>query len=83
MLSIFKHEILYITYTDDTTFFLKDKIYILELKNELNTSSNFSGLKPNMTKCEITGIDVLNGVQVGLLSKINIFQNILSKENAF
>ena len=34
--------------------------------NELNTFSNFSGLKPNKTKCEITGIGVLNGVQIAL-----------------
>ena len=34
--------------------------------NELNTFSNFSGLKLNMTKCEMAGIDVLNGVQVAL-----------------
>ena len=34
--------------------------------NELNTFSNFSGLKPNKTKCEITSFDVLNGVQVAL-----------------
>ena len=34
--------------------------------NELNTYSNFSGLKPNKTKCEIAGIGVLNGVHVAL-----------------
>ena len=34
--------------------------------NELNIFSNFSGLKPNKTKCEIVGIGVLNGVQVAL-----------------
>ena len=34
--------------------------------NELNTFSNFSGLKPNKTKCEIASFDVLNGVQVAL-----------------
>ena len=34
--------------------------------NELNIFSNFSGLKPNKTKCEIAGISVLNGVQVAL-----------------
>ena len=34
--------------------------------NELSTFSNFSGLKPNKTKCEIAGIGVLNGVQVAL-----------------
>ena len=32
--------------------------------NELNIFSNFSGLKPNKTKCEIGVIAVLNGVQV-------------------
>ena len=30
------------------------------------TFSNFSGLKPNKTTCEIVGIGVLNGVQVAL-----------------
>ena len=35
--------------------------------NELNTFSNFSGLKPNKTKCEIAGIGVLNGVSSGTL----------------
>ena len=34
--------------------------------NELNIFSNFSGLKPNKTKCEIAGIGVVNGVQVAL-----------------
>ena len=34
--------------------------------NELNAFSNFSGLKPNKTKCEIAGIGVLNGLQVAL-----------------
>ena len=34
--------------------------------NELNTFSNFAGLKPNKAKYEIVGIGVLNGVQVTL-----------------
>ena len=65
-MNIFKHEFLYTAYADDTTFFLKDRNSIIELMNELNTFSNFSGLKPNKTKCEIAGIGVLNGVQVAL-----------------
>ena len=65
-LNFFKHEFLYTAYADDTTFFLKDRNSIIELMNELNTFSNFSGLKPNKTKCEIAGIGVLNGVQVAL-----------------
>ena len=63
-LNIFKHEFLYTAYADDTTFFLKDKNYIIELMSELNTFSKFSGLKANKTKCEIAGIRVLNRVQV-------------------
>ena len=65
-MNIFKHEFLYTAYADDTTFFLKDRNSIIELMSELNTFSNFSGLKPNKTKCEIAGIGVLNGVQVTL-----------------
>ena len=65
-LKFFKHKFLYTGYADDTTFFLKDRNSLIELMNELNTFSNFSGLKPNKTKCEIAGIGVLNGVQVAL-----------------
>ena len=61
-LNIFKHEFLYTAYGDDTTFFLKDRNSIIELMSELNTFSKFSGLKPNKTKFEFTGIGVLNGV---------------------
>ena len=61
-LNIFNHEFLYIVYADDTTFFLKNRKSIIELMSELNTFSNFSGLKPNKAKCEIAGISVLNGV---------------------
>ena len=63
-INIFKHEFLYTTYADDTIFFFKDRNSIVELMNELNTFSNFSGSKPDKTKREIEGIGVLNGVQV-------------------
>ena len=65
-LNIFKHEFLYTVYADDTAFLFKDINFIIELMNELNTFSNFPGLKPNKTKYEITGIDVLNRVQVAI-----------------
>ena len=65
-MKIFRHECLYTAYADNTTFSLKDRKSIIELMNELNTFSNFSGLKPNKTKCEIAGIGALNGVQVAL-----------------
>ena len=63
-LNIFKHEFLYTAYADNTTFFLKDRKSIIELMSDFNTFSRFSGLKPNNTKCEFSGIGVLNGVQV-------------------
>ena len=77
----FKHEFLYTTYADDTTFFLKDRNSIIELMSELNTFSKFSGLKPNKTKCEIAGIGVLNGIQVPLCSMkcIQIHKNFISQ----
>ena len=65
-LNIFKHEFSYTANADDTTFFLKDRKSIIELMNELNTFSNFSGLKPRKTKCEVAGIGALIGVQVAL-----------------
>ena len=65
-LKIFRHEFLYTAYADNTNFFRKDRKSIAELMNKKNTFSNFSGLKPNKTKCEIAGIGVLNGVQVAL-----------------
>ena len=75
----FKHEFLYTTYADDTTFFLKDRNSIIELMSELNTFSKFSGLKSNKTKCEIAGIGVLNGVQVPLcgMKCIKIHKNFI------
>ena len=43
--------------------------------NELNIFSNFSGLKPNKTKYEITGIGVLNEVPMALSGMICINLN--------
>ena len=60
-LNIFKHKFSYTAYADDSTFFLEDRKSIIELMNELNTFSNFSGFKINTTKCEIAGIGVLMG----------------------
>ena len=56
---------LYSAYTDDTIFFLKDTISI---KNMVDTFQLFFWfwLKPNLLKCEITGIGVLKGVQVAV-----------------
>ena len=65
-LTILDHCYLYSAYTDDTTFFLKDTISIKNMVDTFHLFSEFSGLKPNLSKCEITGIGVLKGVQVAV-----------------
>ena len=58
-IEIFEHYFLYTAYADDTTFFLKDAKSIENLVEIFNTFSLFSGLKPNLIKCEIAGIGAL------------------------
>ena len=65
-IEIFEHCFLYTAYGEDTTFFLKDAQSIENLVEIFNTISLFSGLKPNLTKCEIAGIGALKGVQVAV-----------------
>ena len=47
-LNILGNTFLYIAYTDDTTFFLKDLGSVKELLNTISLFSLFSGLKPNL-----------------------------------
>ena len=63
-IEIFEYCYLYTAYADDTTFFLKDENSIVHTFKKLKLFSDFSGLKPNTTKCEVAGIGVLKGVQV-------------------
>ena len=65
-LTIFDHCYLYSAYADDTTLFLKDTISIKNMVDTFHLFSEFSGLKPNLSKSEITGIGVLKGVQVAV-----------------
>ena len=65
-LAIFDHCYLYSAYADDTTFLLKDTISIKNMVDNFHLFSEFSGLKPNLSKSEITGIGVLKGVQVAV-----------------
>ena len=65
-IEIFEYCYLYTAYADDTTFFLKDENSIVHLSEKFKLFSDFSGLKPNTTKCEIAGIGVLKGVQVAV-----------------
>ena len=78
-LNIFNKTFLYTAYADDSTFFLKDTKTVKELLNIFDTFSKFSGLKPNKSKCEITGISTLKGVQVALCGRrcIDIVSNIV------
>ena len=57
---------LYTTYADNITFFLKDENSIAHLSEKVKLFSDFSGLKPNTTRCEVAGIGVLKGVQVAV-----------------
>ena len=60
--------------------FLKiESLYVIELMNIFDTFSKFSGLKPNKSKCEISGIGALKGVQVAFCSMrcIDLVSNIV------
>ena len=65
-LTFFDHTFSYTAYTDDTTFFSKDRESVKKVINLLGTFSIYSGLKPNKSKYEIAGIGVLKGVSIEL-----------------
>ena len=65
-LKIFNHTFLYSAYADDTTFFLKNLDSAKELLKSFDLFSLYSGLRPNLTKCEIAGIGVKRGDNVAL-----------------
>ena len=65
-IEIFEYSYLYTAYAYETTFFLKDEISIVHLSEKLKLFSDFFGLKPNTTKCEVAGIGVLKEVQVAV-----------------
>lgn len=53
-------------YANDTTFSWNDKKSVTEVFKTLGHFSLFSGLKPNISKCEICGIGALKGVTKAL-----------------
>ena len=65
-LEIFDHIFLYSIYADCTTFFVKNVDYVEEIIKVFDLFSNFLSLKPNLTKCELSGIGVLKGVQLAV-----------------
>ena len=58
-IEIFNHEFLYTAYADDTTFFVKDLNSVKVILSSLDQFYTFSGLRPNLNKCEIAGIGIL------------------------
>ena len=65
---IFQMKFIFTAYTDDTTFFLKNTESIINLLEIFKHFSQFSGLKPNKSKCEMAGTGVQKGVKVALCS---------------
>ena len=65
-LNILDHLFLYIPYADDTTFFLENKKSIEELVKTFTLFSSFSGLNPNISKCEICGFGPLKWVEIAV-----------------
>ena len=63
---IFQKKFIFTTYADDTTLFLKNTESVINLLEIFKHFSQFSGLKPKKSKCEIAGIAVLKGVKVAL-----------------
>ena len=55
------------SYADDTTFFIKDTYSIFEIFKTFDKFSDYSGLRANKSKCEITGKGVKNGAKVAFL----------------
>ena len=65
-LNIFNHNYLYTAYANGTTFFLNDQKSIRELMEAFELLSKFSGLKPNILKCQNAGIGSLKGVKMAV-----------------
>ena len=76
---IFQKKFIYTAYADDTTFFLKNTESVVNLLEIFKHFYQFSGLKPNKSKCEIASIGVLKGVKVALCGMrfANLFEDII------
>ena len=61
-LDILNYHFLYSAYADDSTFFLQNIDSAMKLARTLKEFSSFSDLSPNMSKCEIAGIESMKMV---------------------
>ena len=75
-INIFNHEYLYTAYADDATFFLKSQTSEKNVLNDIETFSNFSGLRSDLDKCEIARIGVLKNVNVAICGNINLTKKV-------
>ena len=78
-LNIFENTFLYTAYQDDSTFFLKEKKFVVELMKIFDVFLTFSGLKQNKSKYETAGLGALKGVNLALcgLERINLMFNAI------
>ena len=78
-LEIYQKKFIYIAYADDTNFFLKNTESVINLSEIFKHFSQFSGLEPNKSKCEIAGIGVLKGVKVALCGMrcVNLYEDTI------
>ena len=58
--------LLYTTYGNNLTFFLKDLPSVNKLPDIFSYYSKYSGFKPTFSKCEIAGIRSLKVVEVAV-----------------
>ena len=65
-LRIFNHDFYYSAYADDTTFFVADIAFIRVINTMFNTYFKYSGLKPNISNCEIAGIGSFKGSKISV-----------------
>ena len=65
---------MYSPYADDTTFFVEDLNSVKVILSSLDQFYTLSGLRPNLSKCEIAGIGVLKDGNVALcgLKSVNL-----------
>ena len=62
-IDLYDYSFLSNAYADDSTFFLKDIAPVRILVATFKVFSCFSGLKPNISKCEIAGLGTLKWAQ--------------------
>ena len=78
-MNVCNNDFLDTAYADDTTFFLQNEKSAIEVLNNFNIMSQFSGLKINKSKCEVAGIRVMKGVKVALcgVECVNLLTNAI------